>query len=46
MNLKTTEIYLHDLEVDRDATDIFGDITYKIMYGDSEDKEKGPTVLQ
>ena len=46
MNLRTTEIYLHDLGVDRGAADVFESITHKITHSNDNDKEKGPTVLQ
>ena len=32
MNIRTTEIYLHDLGVDREAAGIFEDITHGITH--------------
>lgn len=46
MNLRTTEIYLHDLGVDREAADVFESITHKITHSQDEKTEKGATVLQ
>lgn len=34
-NLKTTEIYLHDLGVDREAASVFEDITNRITNGEN-----------
>lgn len=46
MNLKTTEIYLHELGVDREAADIFEAITHKITHSPKQDTKKGSTFLQ
>ena len=46
MNIRTTEIYLHDLGVDMGVGDIFDAITNKITNRPHEEKEKGPTVYQ
>ena len=46
MNLRTTEIYLHDLGVDRGAAAVFEAITNKITNSDDSPKEKGATVFQ
>lgn len=46
MNLRTTEIYLHDLGVDRGAAAVFEAITNKITNSDDSTKEKGATVFQ
>ncbi len=43
-NLKTTEIYLHDLGVDVGAATIFESITNQITNDDSAAKEKGAAV--
>ncbi len=40
-NLKTTEIYLHDLGVDREAATIFEDITNRI----TDEKKSAPEVV-
>ena len=45
-NLKTTEIYLHDLGVDMGAAAIFEAITHGITHEGEQVKEEGPTVLQ
>lgn len=45
-NLKTTEIYLHDLGVDRGAADVFEGITNEITNGANSTNEKGATVFQ
>ncbi len=45
-NLKTTEIYLHDLGVDTGAADIFEAITNQITNSEPEVKKEGATVLQ
>ena len=45
-NLKTTEIYLHDLGVDIEAAAIFESITNRITNRTAEGEEKGFTVLQ
>ena len=45
-NLKTTEIYLHDLGVDTEAAAIFEAITNKITNSQPEDEKEGPTVIQ
>ena len=46
MNIRTTEIYLHELGVDRGVADIFEAITNQITNEDENNKEKGVTVLQ
>lgn len=45
-NLKTTEIYLHDLGVDIGAAAIFESITNRITNESAEPKDEGPTVFQ
>lgn len=45
-HLKTTEIYLHDLGVDREAADVFEGITHKITHEEFSGNEKGATFLQ
>ncbi|MDR2488572.1 MAG: site-specific integrase [Desulfovibrio sp.] len=45
-NLKTTEMYLHDLGVDVGAADVFESITHEITHGDDSESKKGSTVLQ
>lgn len=45
-NLKTTEIYLHDLGVDMDAATVFESITNENTNGSTFDEKKEPTVLQ
>lgn len=45
-HLKTTEIYLHDLGVDREAADVFEDITHKITHEDFSGNEKRAYLLQ
>lgn len=46
LNPRTTRIYLHDLEVDRKAEDIFEAITNQITNCQSSTNEKGVTVFQ
>ena len=46
MNIRTTEIYLHDLGVDREAAGIFEDITHKITHSENECTKKGLTENQ
>ena len=46
MNIRTTEIYLHDLGVDRGVADIFESITNHITNDANLNTEKGVTVLQ
>ena len=46
MNIRTTEIYLHELGVDRGVADIFETITNQITNEDENCEEKGVTVLQ
>ena len=46
MNIRATEIYLHELGVDRGVADIFKVITNQITNEPEADKEKGVTVLQ
>lgn len=46
MNLRTTEIYLHDLGVDRGAAEIFEAITNRITNSAEIANEKRVTVLQ
>ena len=46
MNLRTTEIYLHDLGVDRGAAEIFEAITNRITNSAEIANEKRATVLQ
>lgn len=45
-NPKTTRIYLHELEVDRKAAEIFQTITNQITNCESSTNEKGATVFQ
>lgn len=45
-NLKTTEIYLHDLGVDTGLADVFEAITNEITNDEEQAKKEGPTVLQ
>ena len=45
-NLKTTEIYLHDLGVDVGAADVFESITHEITHEEPNPKQKGTTVIQ
>ncbi|HIW79410.1 MAG TPA: hypothetical protein H9874_09755, partial [Candidatus Bilophila faecipullorum] len=45
-NLRTTEIYLHDLGVDRKAAGIFESITNEITNGKSSTNEKRAYLLQ
>lgn len=45
-NLKTTEIYLHDLGVDIEAANVFEAITNEITNSQQKDKKEGATVLQ
>ena len=45
-NLKTTEVYLHDLGVDTGAAAIFEAITQKITHESESGTKKEPTVLQ
>lgn len=45
-NMKTTEIYLHDLGVDVGAADVFDSITHEITHEGKIDEKKEPTVLQ
>ena len=45
-NLKTTEIYLHDLGLDIEAAAIFEAITNRITNRPAEDEKEGSTVLQ
>lgn len=45
-NLKTTEIYLHDLGVDTGAAAIFETITQEITHESDSNKKEGLTVLQ
>jgi integrase len=45
-NLKTTEIYLHDLGVDMGAADIFESITHEITHSENYEPEKKSAVLQ
>lgn len=45
-NLKTTEIYLHELGVDRETGDVFEAITNQITNCQSSTNEKGATVFQ
>lgn len=45
-NLKTTEIYLHDLGVDREAADVFEAITNQITNCESSTNEKRAHLLQ
>lgn len=45
-NLKTTEIYLHDLGVDAGAATIFESITHEITHKKDSGTKKGSTVLQ
>lgn len=45
-NLKTTEIYLHDLQVDRDAAGVFETITNQITNCESSTNEKRAHLLQ
>lgn len=40
MNLKTTEIYLHELGVNREAADIFDAITHKTTHSQKSDTKK------
>ena len=49
MNLRTTEIPLHDLVVDREAAAVFEGITNRITNGDDSPKRKGllfPVALE
>lgn len=45
-NLKTTEIYLHDLGIDREAANIFEAITHKITHGNNDTQNKKGHLLQ
>lgn len=45
-NLKTTEIYLHDLGVDVGAADVFESITHEITHESKNGIKNGLTVLQ
>ena len=45
-NLKTTEIYLHELGVDMGAAAIFESITHEITHEKDLDAKKGSTVIQ
>lgn len=45
-NLKTTEIYLHELGVDTEAATLFETITHQITHQEDSPKEKGATVIQ
>lgn len=45
-NLKTTEIYLHDLGVNMGAADVFESITHGITHEGPNLKQKGTTVIQ
>ena len=45
-NLKTTEIYLHDLKVDRDTAGVFETITNQITNCESSTNEKEAHLLQ
>lgn len=45
-NLKTTEIYLHDLGVDMGAAGIFESITHEITHETEKDKKEGGHFLQ
>lgn len=45
-HLKTTEIYLHDLGVDREAADVFEAITHKITHKNKAAHEKRTHLLQ
>ena len=45
-NLRTTEIYLHELGVDRKAADVFESITNEITNGKSSTNEKRAYFLQ
>ena len=45
-NLKTTELYLHDLGVDIGAAAIFEAVTHEITHKNDFDEKEGHTVLQ
>ena len=46
MNIRTTEIYLHDLGVDIESASIFEAITHEITHETDSGKKEGATVLQ
>ena len=46
VTLRTTEIYLHELGVDRKAADVFESITNEITNGKSSTNEKRAYFLQ
>jgi hypothetical protein len=46
MSIRTTEIYLHELGVDRGTAAIFESITHKITHDDDSKNENVNAVLQ
>ena len=46
MNMRTTELYLHDLGVDVKSVSVFEAITHEITYEDNSAKKEGPTAMQ